>query len=162
YLLPVFTVFYVVSDLQFDLLQRHEQLKTFHAFDADDWRSTKEIGKRLSEQLGRSGDYDFSSLAYELHTMNQGYGAVLFIGFFIGAVFFVAAGSFLYFRLYADLDGDKRKFAMLAKLGITDQELAKVITRQLAILFFVPIGVAVVHGAVALTSLQNMFQYSLV
>jgi putative ABC transport system permease protein len=28
----------------------------------------------------------------------------------IGIVFFVSAGSFLYFRLYMDLDEDKQKF----------------------------------------------------
>jgi len=47
-------------------------------------------------------------LAYELYKMNQSYGVVLFIGLFIGAVFFVAAGSFLYFRLYADLPDDEK------------------------------------------------------
>jgi putative ABC transport system permease protein len=35
------------------------------------------------------------------------------------------------------------------------------VTKQLMILFFVPIVVAFVHGAVALTALQNMFGYSL-
>jgi len=93
--------------------------------------------------------------------MNQAYGIVLFIGLFIGAVFFVASGSFLYFRLYADLPDDKAKFKSIAKLGLTDRELSGIVTKQLMILFFVPIVVAFVHGVVALTSMQNMFGYSL-
>lgn len=32
---------------------------------------------------------------------------------------------------------------------------------QIALLFFAPIAVALIHGAVALTTLSNMFHYSL-
>src|SRR5690625_5893183 len=63
----------------------------------------------------------------------------MFVGLFIGIVFFVSAGSFLYFRLYMDLDDDKQKFSSIAKMGLTDRELGKVIHQQTAILFFAPI-----------------------
>src|SRR5699024_4592098 len=87
---------------------------------------------------------------------------VLFIGLFIGIVFFVSAGSFLYFRLYTDLDADKEKFRAIAKMGLTEKEMKKVIHRQTALLFFAPIVVALLHGAVALTALSRFFDYSLV
>ncbi|OLO17826.1 ABC transporter permease, partial [Bacillus licheniformis] len=86
---------------------------------------------------------------------------ILFVGLFIGIVFFVSAGSFLYFRLYTDLDDDKQKFKSIAKMGLTDRELHKVLNRQIGILFFAPIAVALVHGAVALTALSHAFQYNL-
>src|SRR5699024_4582190 len=41
---------------------------------------------------------------------------VMLVGLFIGIVFFVSAGSFLYFRLYTDLDDDKDKFAAINKI----------------------------------------------
>ncbi|AWI12927.1 hypothetical protein CQJ30_12645 [Caldibacillus thermoamylovorans] len=59
------------------------------------------------------------------------YGPILFVGLFIGVVFFVSAGSFLYFRLYMDLDEDKQKFSSIAKMGLTVKELKKVLTRCL-------------------------------
>jgi putative ABC transport system permease protein len=125
-----------------------------------DYYKTLKIGRNLMETL--DGDnYRFQSLAFDAHQLNQGFGVVLFIGLFIGAVFFVAAGSFLYFRLYADLPDDKAKFVSIMKLGLTDGELSKILTRQLLILFFAPIAVATVHGAVALNSLQRLFGYSL-
>jgi len=127
-----------------------------------DWKSTKQAGKRLTEELPPDRSYSFFSLAYSLHILNQAFGAVLFVGLFIGAVFFVAAGSFLYFRLYTDLEEDRRKFAAIAKLGLTDGELSGIVTKQLAILFLMPIAVAAVHGAVALTALQHMFAYNLI
>ncbi len=50
---------------------------------------------------------------------------------------------------------------MIRKVGLTSRELSKVVTIRLALLFFVPIGVATLHGAVALTALGQMFEYSL-
>jgi len=162
YLLPIYSKAFVLPDHLIGSLQEPQRTTSFYAYDVKDWRGTREAGKQLSEVLPRSAEYSFLALAHELHLLNQGFGAILFVGFFIGAVFFVAAGSFLYFRLYTDLDEDKRKFKAIMKLGLTDGELSSVITKQLAILFLVPIGVATVHGAVALTALQHMFSYSLV
>src|SRR5690625_8004864 len=86
----------------------------------------------------------------------------MLVGLFIGIVFFVSAGSFLYFRLYSDLDDDKGKFIAISKIGLTREEMRKVIGRQITILFFLPIIVALAHGAVALTTLAHMFSYNLV
>src|SRR5699024_11585790 len=81
---------------------------------------------------------------------------------FVGIVFFVSAGSFIYFRLFTHVDEDRAKVTTINKLGLTKKELNKVVTQQTAILFFTPIVVAIVHGAVALTALSHFFNYSLV
>lgn len=60
-----------------------------------------------------------------------------------------------------DLDEDKQKFSSIAKMGLTVKELKKVLTRQTAILFFAPIIVALIHGAVALTALSNLFELNI-
>jgi putative ABC transport system permease protein len=152
--------YYVIADSLFDKLDRGET-NVFYAFDVKgDYKKTLKIGRDLTE-IFHGDNFRFQSLAYDAHQLTQGFGVVLFIGLFIGAVFFVAAGSFLYFRLYADLPEDKAKFASIMKLGLTDGELSKILTRQLLILFFAPIAVATVHGAIALNSLQRLFGYSL-
>lgn len=118
-----------------------------------------EVGEALIDEID---DYAFQANDVMLYEINKSYGPILFIGLFIGLVFFISAGSFLYFRLYTDLDADKEKFASIAKIGLTDKEVTKVIRRQTMILFFAPIVVALVHGAVALTALSHLFDYSLV
>jgi putative ABC transport system permease protein len=162
YLFPMYAQVYVVPDAVVAQLGEAASADRIHAFQVQDWKSTKQAGKRLTEELPPDRSYSFFSLAYSLHILNQAFGAVLFVGLFIGAVFFVAAGSFLYFRLYTDLEEDRRKFAAIAKLGLTDGELSGIVTKQLAILFLMPIAVAAVHGAVALTALQHMFAYNLI
>lgn len=89
------------------------------------------------------------------------YSPVLFVGVFIGIVFFISAGSFLYFRLYSDLDNDIEKFKMIYKVGLTKKELKKMVSQQVGILFFTPIIVSLLHGVVALTAMYNLFEMGL-
>lgn len=89
------------------------------------------------------------------------FSMMLFIALMVGAVFFIAAGSFLYFRLYADLDYDLHQYEIIMKVGLTDKELSQIVTRQLMLLFFVPILVAIIHSAFAFMALQSYFTLSI-
>ncbi|MCY9514699.1 FtsX-like permease family protein [Paenibacillus apiarius] len=153
----------VVSDDVFQALPKSESDSAMYVYDVADWKQTLGVSKKLMKELKGNGEhYRFSSRAYELNDINQGFGQILLTGLFIGAVFFVAAGSFLYFRLYADLDNDRIQYRAISKLGLTEGELSKIASTQIGLLFFVPIIVAVIHGAVALNTLQNTFNQNLV
>ncbi|MCY7789416.1 FtsX-like permease family protein [Bacillus haynesii] len=152
--------YYIVTDDDFAQLKKPKSENRFYAWQAkeSDGMALVKAGEALQKKL----DYMyFGAVDYEVYDISKGYGPILFVGLFIGIVFFVSAGSFLYFRLYTDLDDDKQKFKSIAKMGLTDRELHKVLNRQIGILFFAPIAVALVHGAVALTALSHAFQYNL-
>jgi putative ABC transport system permease protein len=161
HVLPEMFSFYIISDSMYEKLPEPVRVKTSIAWMADKGQEDTlvEAGEAIFNQI--SG-YNFMAMDFTLYQINKVYGPILFIGLFIGIVFFVSAGSFLYFRLYTDLDEDKKKFRAIAKMGLTGKELKKVINRQTALLFFAPIVVALVHGAVALTALSRFFDYSLV
>ena len=118
------------------------------------------LGKALNttiEQLQIEGGQLYSKSATA--TMLMGViNPTLFVGLFIGIVFFISAGSFLYFRLYSDFDADVQKFGMVRKIGLTNRELQRMISQQIGILFFVPIGVSLVHGFVALSAMFRIFE----
>ena len=65
------------------------------------------------------------------------------------------------FACFPDLDEDQRKFGGDCKNRIDRFRIKKVANRQIAILFFLPIVVALIHGSVALTALSNLFDYNL-
>ena len=111
------------------------------------------VGKRMEKEL----DTYASAKTYMEQSIIDGYASILFVGVFIGVIFFVSAGSFLYFRLYSDLAKDTEKFAMIYKIGLTKKELKKMISQQVGILFFTPIIVSVIHGGVALTAMYHIF-----
>lgn len=157
--LPANNSYYIVSDHDYKQLPKPTDVQSFYA-----WQVTSgedgimAASEKLYKHLER---YEITSVDYEIYNIMKFYGPILFVGLFIGIVFFVSAGSFLYFRLYMDLDEDKQKFSSIAKMGLTAKELTKVLNRQTAILFFAPIIVALVHGAVALTALSNLFSFNL-
>ncbi|RXZ80608.1 ABC transporter permease [Paenibacillaceae bacterium] len=153
---------YVVGDDMYTQLTKPERVENYFMWNFNDKDKEVELGKALTEELNRDRSKAWlHAKTYAIKALLQGYYIILFIGLFIGVIFFVAAGSFLYFRLFNDLDDDKRKFASIAKLGLSPGELSNIITRQTLILFFAPVGVALVHGIVALTALQNMFMSSI-
>ncbi|WP_088102978.1 ABC transporter permease [Halalkalibacter urbisdiaboli] len=151
--------YYVVNDSIVDLLGAPGRSDMTAVWKAEEGQTEQliEVGRTLQEQL----EYKVFPIDYSLYEINKAYGPILFIGLFIGIVFFVSAGSFLYFRLFTDLDEEKQKFRSIVKIGLTQSELKKVVTRQIAILFFSPIVVALIHGFVALTALSHMFDYDL-
>lgn len=158
--IPELNAYYIVSDETYNKLPKPTRVEMYTAWKAADGQDEAVIhaAEKLTDQLS----YRFQSNDYTIYMINKTYGPILFIGLFIGIVFFVSAGSFLYFRLYSDLDDDKAKFKSISKMGLTSKELGKVINRQTAILFFAPIVVALIHGAVALTALSHLFDYQLV
>src|SRR5690625_1250465 len=162
--LPELFAHYVVSDEAYEQLPDPVRSESYTAWKAAQGQDDAiiEVSEMLMDELNESPPFNFQANDYTVYTINKVYGPILFIGLFIGIVFFVSAGSFLYFRLFTDLDEDKAKFTAIAKMGLTDKELKKVITRQTAILFFAAIVVALVHGAVALTALSHFFDYNLV
>ncbi len=151
--------YYVVSDHDYEDLPTPVDEMSFYAWQVTDGEENIfAVSEELYPQLK---SYQFTPTEYKVHVTKKQYASLMFVGLFIGIVFFVSAGSFLYFRLYMDLEDDKQKFKAIAKIGLSDKELIKILSRQTLILFFAPILVAITHGAVALTALSHLFDYSL-
>lgn len=153
------TGYYVVNDNTYNELGTPVRMDFTAAWNVPDGNDNQviEAGRELEDQV----EHKVFAVDYNLYEINKAYGPILFIGLFIGIVFFVSAGSFLYFRLFTDIDGEKHKFQSIAKIGLTQSELKKVVNRQIAILFFSPIVIALVHGGIALTALSRLFNYDL-
>ncbi|ASA24727.1 FtsX-like permease family protein [Paenibacillus donghaensis] len=154
--------YFVVDDDSYAKLGTPDNTYHYYAWHGAAGQSgAEQAGAELINHLPYSEQYEFYPLDYRNVQLEKGFAPAMFVGLFIGIVFFVSAGSFLYFRLYSDLDEDKQKFKSISKIGLSDKELTRILNRQIMLLFFAPIVVALIHGAVALTTLSNMFHYSL-
>ncbi|MFD2445185.1 FtsX-like permease family protein [Bacillus sp. CGMCC 1.16607] len=154
----------VVSDELYERLIA-TKVEIFTGFFTNEYKETAGLAKNLVKDgvAYSSSDRPYTmtvsgTLYNEIMSM---YRMMLFVALLIGAVFFIAAGSFLYFRLYADLEYDRRLYLTIKKVGLTDQELNKIVTRQLVLLFFVPIIVAMIHSTFAFMALQSFFPVSI-
>lgn len=95
------------------------------------------------------------SLSTFLKTRKKELSLSLFIGLFIAIIFFMVARSFLYFRLFADLYEERKKYTSLAKIGLSEKEMVKNATIQMALLFFMPFLLAIIETGFALHVLQR-------
>ncbi len=153
----------VVNDKTYDNLKDAGEPLTLYGFQFDNWEGSLEISEFLSKEL--YGDYsnigfDFRAKATTHFMTVQLPSLSLFIGLFIAIVFFTAAGSFLYFRLFTDLNEDQKRYQSLAKVGFSEKEMSQSSSIQLAILFFLPFALAVVHTVFALQILQRQGFYN--
>ncbi|KXH84127.1 FtsX-like permease family protein [Sporosarcina sp. HYO08] len=133
---------------------------SYYAFNIPKWQETKEIGLLIqyNESIipGASNQlpYTFENPGLNYSVIRTTFSLLLFIGLLLAAVFFLAAGSFIYFRLYTSLERDRKQFDVLRRMGITDREFKKIVNQQLIPQFFFPWGVAFVHSSFAFLSLQ--------
>lgn len=155
----------VVSDSRFKQISAPLRTDHYTGFYVEDFRQTEEIASHITTRGVVRYDMDepyaltVSGTLFSLRSSL--YSMMLFAALLVGTVFFIAAGSFLYFRLYADLDYDFRFYATVSRIGLTDREFSRIVTGQLALLFFVPIGTAILHSIFAFIALQSYFFLSI-
>lgn len=138
----------VVSDAVFESLQPQLTEKTITAFWYDAWESNSESPEAIFSALEdtlEKGDANVVS-AYQYYRSSQiQNNLTLYIGGMLSFVFLLAVASFIYSRLYSELDAECRKYKGIAKIGLSDQELSAVLSRLVFLILCVPFGLALVY-----------------
>ncbi|MET3576758.1 FtsX-like permease family protein [Bhargavaea ullalensis] len=143
-----------------------DRLYTFYAFDVPNWEETVGIGLGLSARMSQAALHNgeealpffFENPGSDYAVIRSTFHLLLLTGLLVAAVFLLAAGSFIYFKLYTMLDRDRRQAAVLRRLGFTDREFVKIVNRQLVPQFFLPWGLAMLHSTFAFLSLQAIWK----
>ncbi|PGL55500.1 FtsX-like permease family protein [Bacillus cereus] len=156
---------FIVSDAVYNKVlnvQQESVLRdcTIYGFIVKNWSETSEVSTKLMKSIGTSQDdfYIFSSLYLKWLELKQQNGLLSISSVLVGIVFFVFTLSFLYFRLFTDLERDQEQYQMLSKLGLSQKELKQIVTRQMMFLFFLPIVVAMVHSSFAFLTFHQLGQ----
>jgi len=159
----------VVSDEDYQLISEPLEGRTmltssfkFFAFHVAEWERTKSIGLEIETQVTDAIykekypdlPFYFENPGLNYSIIRATFSLLLFTGLMVAAVLLLAAGSFIYFKLYTGLERDKLQFEVLKRMGLTDQELVKIVNRQLIPQFFLPWGIAMLHSAFSFLSLQ--------
>jgi len=109
----------VVNDETYDEITGIQEKYHSYSYDIPDWLNTLEVTEKLREKLGvgEQGKYFWSTRIEGYNLESQNKKLFLYVGFFLGAIFFLGASSFLYFRLYTDLNQEKSKYFWNIKAG---------------------------------------------
>ncbi|AJH18023.1 ABC transporter permease [Bacillus mycoides] len=138
-------------------------------YNVQNWEKTYKIANDFMKKIQK----DRQEFQYEgplirpyesadsLYRITSGSAAYFLIGTFLGVIFFIGAGSVLYFRMYTDLTNEQEKYVAISKIGVTNAEMKRSATIQLSILFFVPYVMASIHTMFATKMLQDVIDLSL-
>ncbi|CUB11817.1 ABC transporter permease protein YxdM [Bacillus cereus] len=138
-------------------------------YKVQNWEKTYKIADDFMKKIQRDRqEFQYEGpliRSYEsagsLYRITSGSAAYFLIGTFLGVIFFIGAGSVLYFRMYTDLTNEQEKYRTISKIGITGAEMKRSATIQLSILFFVPYVMASIHTMFATKMLQDIIDLSL-
>ncbi|MEC1158984.1 FtsX-like permease family protein [Cytobacillus horneckiae] len=144
----------VVTDKLYSEITADE--KTYQAVQVKDYKNQL----ALSEELAAKTE-NFSSATEDYRASIEASGALLFVGSFLGLVFLVATGSIIFFKMMTDAEEDKGKYAVLYKIGVSKREMKRTIRSQVGMIFAAPLGLGLLHGAVALTAFSNLLMMNL-
>jgi putative ABC transport system permease protein len=83
-------------------------------------------------------------------------GGFLFIGLILGFTFILGTALIIYYKQISEGEQDKRSFEILQEVGLSGEEVRQTIRSQVLLVFFMPIGVAVVHFGFAFIMIQKL------
>lgn len=147
----------VVNGKTFEKLKKQGESVTLYGYQYNRWKESLDMSQSLEKDLREKShniQFQFEAKAINYFETVQLPSLSLFIGFFIAVLFFTASGSFLYFRLFTDLEEDQERYRSLSKIGLSEKEMSQSVTIQLAILFFFPFVLASIHTYFAMKTLE--------
>lgn len=86
------------------------------------------------------------------------YGGFLFLGIFLGTLFIMAMALIMYYKQIVEGYDDKKRFEIMRKVGLSDEETKHVINSQIIKIFFLPLVVAIIHYAFAFKLITRLLQ----
>ncbi|WMM24112.1 ABC transporter permease [Tissierella sp. MB52-C2] len=142
-------------------IAENDDVVIYNGIKLDKWKNSFDASVEIKEMLGNKYQYSYYAKAIPYKSIRNNFGFTLFIGFFIAFLFFIASGSIIYFKLFNEVKQDKVEYDILRKIGTTEKEINKIITKQIGTIFFLPFVVSTTHSLFALKSLSNLLQQNL-
>lgn len=84
------------------------------------------------------------------------YGGLFFLGIFLSVLFTIAAVLIIYYKQISEGYDDKKRFEIMQKVGMTEQEVKKSIHSQVLTVFFLPLVTAGVHTVFAFPLIKKI------
>lgn len=150
---------FVLNDKQYQELAAavpDERKLVSYGFELKDWKNAGPTIERIAKLVPSEEQYNFASRTAEYASFRQFGSLAFFIAIFVSVLFFIASGSLLFFKLFTEMEEDKTQLQALRRIGLTHGEIKRIITVQIAALFYLPCLVGSVHTAFAMKALSNM------
>ena len=83
-------------------------------------------------------------------------GSLLFIGIFLGSLFLMGTAMIIYYKQISEGYEDQKRFEIMQKVGLSRREVRSSVRRQIRMVFFLPLLMAMLHITMAFPMIRRM------
>lgn len=83
-------------------------------------------------------------------------GSLLFIGIFLGSLFLMGTAMIIYYKQISEEYEDQKRFEIMQKVGLSRREVRSSVRRQILMVFFLPLLMAMLHITMAFPMIRRM------
>jgi len=124
------------------------------SIDGKNLRDSKAAYEALRPVL-KDNPYFASSYARTYDIMSGNSSTFLLLGF-LTVLFFIAAGSILYFHNISAVSYEQSDYEILGKMGYSKKKIKKVIRNQILVMYAIPFGIGFIHSICGLICYKGL------
>ena len=83
-------------------------------------------------------------------------GSLLFIGIFLGSLFLMGTAMIIYYKQISEGYEDQKRFEIMQKVGLSRREVRSSVRRQILMVFFLPLLMAMLHITIAFPMIRRL------
>lgn len=83
-------------------------------------------------------------------------GSLLFIGIFLGSLFLMGTAMIIYYKQISEGYEDQKRFEIMQKVGLSRREVRSSVRRQILMVFFLPLLIAMLHITMAFPMIRRL------
>lgn len=91
---------------------------------------------------------------YESYYADNGF--LLFIGIFLGSLFLMGTAMIIYYKQISEGYEDQKRFEIMQKVGLSRREVRSSVRRQILMVFFLPLLMAMLHITMAFPMIRRL------
>ena len=138
----------VLNDAVFEALQPQMKNTTITAFLYDNWETNSYSPETIKNKLKptiESRDANVIDAYSYYHSAQLQNNLTLYIGSLLCFTFILAVASFIYSRLYSELEAECKKYRGIVKIGLSKKELSAALNKVTSLILWIPFLVAVAY-----------------
>lgn len=138
----------ICNDDDFGKIKNNLSSKPIYIFDYKDWEIKSNVVKQVTEifeeKINNREVNIIHAYGYYQSSLLQN-NLTLYIGSMLCFTFILAVASFIYSRLYSELELECKKYKGIVKIGLSKKELGKLLNKETRLVLLVPFVIALVY-----------------
>lgn len=136
----------IISDEAFEDLKENHTLSSYEIYQIEDPKTSNDVSRKIYDIVMITDGAYYSAFVDMYSIDTESSSLVLFSVAFFAVIALFALGSVIYFKQLREATEEREHYAILRKMGVGDNEMKKIIRKQLLFVFLPPLLLGLVHS----------------